>query len=131
VPYQTPTIADVSVKVGTCIAEGDFAFALRLAFRFVELFERAKIDERSALVAESPMPTGDIRHDALLAAIVEYLCARHDMLAPIWVDDEDRFLDKWWFVSGIRSLHADAIANSPISFARRGVFITAGALTYA
>lgn len=129
--YQRPTIAEVSVRVGKCIAEGDFAFALRLAFRFVELFERAEIDERSALVAESPMPTGDIRYDALVAAIVEYLCAHHDMLAPSWVDDEDRFLDKWWFVSGIRSLHADAIANSPISFARRGVFITSGALTYA
>ncbi len=53
------------------------------------------------------------------------------MLAPAWVEDEYRFLDQWWFVSGIKSLHADAIAHSPISFARRGVFITAGALTYA
>lgn len=129
--YQRPTIADVAVEVGKYLADGDPATALRLAFRFVEIFDRAEIDERAVLVVESPKPTGDIRYDALLAAIAEYVCARHDMLPPSWVDDEDRFLEKWWFVSGFRSLHADAIANSPISFSRRGVFITAGALTYA
>jgi hypothetical protein len=34
-------------------------------------------------------------------------------------------------VSGLRSLHADALVHSPISFARRGVFIAGDALTYA
>ena len=67
----------------------------------------------------------------MLAAIAEYLCAREGWLAPPWVEDQSRFLDQWWFVSGMRSLHADAIVHSPISFARRGVFITSGALSYA
>ncbi len=53
------------------------------------------------------------------------------MPPPAWVEDQCRFLQKRWFVSGIRSLHADTIANSPVSFSRRGVFITEGALTYA
>ena len=108
-----------------------YASALRLAFRCVELFESAPVEERAALVATSPELVGDPRYDALLAAIAEYLCARSDMLPPDWVEDEFRFLEQWWFVSGVRSLHADAIAHSPISFARRGVFITAGALAYA
>jgi hypothetical protein len=83
------------------------------------------------MLSTSPASVGDRRYDALLAAIAEYLCARSGMLAPTWVEGEYRFLEQWWFVSGIKSLHADAIAHSPISFARRGVFITAGALTYA
>jgi len=78
-----------------------------------------------------PPPTGDVRYDALLAAIVEFICARQSMVAPSWVDDSDRFLSTWWFVSGMLSLHADAIVHSPISFARRGVFVTEDALTYA
>ena len=78
----------------------------------------------------NPLQPGP-RYDALLAAIAEYLCAREGLLAPDWVEDPSRFLDQWWFVSGIQSLHADAIAHSPIAFARRGVFITAGALAYA
>ena len=129
--YQRPSIADVALEVAACLAEGDEAAALRLAFRCVELFERAPHAERMGLVAQEPMSTGDARYDAMLAAIAEYLCTREGMLAPEWVEDSKRFLDQWWFVSGIRSLHADAIVHSPISFARRGVFITAGALAYA
>lgn len=49
---------------------------------------------------------------------------------PPWVENPSRFLDQWC-VSGMRSLHADAFVHSPISFARRGVFITAGALAFA
>ena len=129
--YRRPSLAEVAVEVAACLAEGDEASALRLAFRCVELFETAPIEERAALVSTSPASVGDRRYDALLAAIAEYVCARSGMLAPAWVEDEYRFLEQWWFVSGIKALHADAIAHSPISFARRGVFITAGALTYA
>jgi len=129
--YQRPSIADVARELGACLADGDESGALRLAFRCVELFERAPVDDRQDLVASEPVPTGDARFDALLAAISEYLCAREGLLAPTWVENPSRFLDQWWFVSGIHSLHADAIAHSPISFARRGVFITAGALAYA
>ena len=129
--YQRPNIADVGLEIGKCLCVGDDPGALRLAFRCVELVERAPVDDRQYLVASEPVPTGDERYDALLAAITEYLCTRQGLLAPPWVEDPSRFLDQWWFVSGIQSLHADAIAHSPISFARRGVFITAGALAYA
>ncbi len=129
-PYEVPSIADVAVQIGSCLSEGDEASALRLAFRFVELFEGVPVGERAGLVADEPISTGDTRYDAMLGAIAEYLCARQGMLAPSWVEDSKRFLDQWWFVSGIRSLHADAIAHSPISFGRRGVFITAGALAH-
>jgi hypothetical protein len=128
---QPPNIAQVGLEIGECLSEGDEAGALRLAFRCVEIFDRAPVDDRQSLVDPEPVSTGDARFDALLAAIAEYLCAREGLNAPTWVQDPSRFLDQWWFVSGIQSLHADAIVHSPISFARRGVFITAGALTYA
>jgi hypothetical protein len=104
---------------------------LRLSFRCVEVFERASAEERNELVSTPPTLVGDRRFDALMAALAEYLCSRSGILAPTWVEEECRFLEHRWFVSGIRSLHADAIANSPVSFSRRGVFITDGALTYA
>jgi hypothetical protein len=53
------------------------------------------------------------------------------MSPPAWVDDPSRFLEEWWFVSGLRSLHANALVHSPISFKRRGVFIGEDSLTYA
>jgi len=75
--------------------------------------------------------TGSARYDALLAGIVELACASHGVVAPSWVNDEPYFLNEFWFVSGMKSLHANALVHSPISLARRGVFVTQGALEYA
>lgn len=106
------------------------AEARRLAFSVVETIDRAPRDEVQALVAASPASTGDPRFDALLAAVVEHACTKRSMPAPSWVNEPQRFLSTWWFMSEMPSLHADAIVHSPISFSRRGVFITSGALTY-
>jgi hypothetical protein len=129
--FRWPTIAEVGVEVADCLAENDESSGRRLAFRFVEQFDKADQSDRRRMVEIAPLPTGDRRYDALLAALVEYCCVRHDMPSPAWVDDPSRFLEEWWFVSGIRSLHANAVVHSPISFKRRGVFITEDALTYA
>lgn len=131
VPYVPPTIADVAAEVAVCLAEDDENFGRRLAFRFAEQFDKAGDADRRRMVADPPALTDDPRYDAMFAALVEYSCARHEVPIPAWVGDADRFLEVWWFVSGMKSLHADAMAHSPISFARRGVFITEGALTYA
>jgi hypothetical protein len=113
------------------LSAGDDAAALRIAFDFVRAFDHTPADARAAVVSGTPAPCGDPRYDALLAALVEHLCAREDLAVPRWTQDENRFLETWWFVSGLRSLHASALVQSPISFARRGVFICDGALSYA
>lgn len=107
------------------------AEAIRLAFAFVEIYDKTDAATRIGLVEARPDPTGDRRFDALLAAMAEHLCAADSLPGPAWANEADRFLDEWWFVAGLRSLEADALVHSPISFARRGIFVTAGALTYA
>ena len=129
--YLPPTIGDVAGEVKQSLTRGDEAEARRLSFRFVELYDRATEAERRVMVSDAPASTTDPRFDALLAGLVEFQSARHGAQAPTWVDEPERFLDVWWFVSGMRTLHANAIAHSPISLARRGVFLTENALTYA
>ena len=119
------------MEISRSLSENDESFARRLAFRFVEQFDKADAADRPRMVGVAPLPTGDRRYDALLASLVEYCCIHHAMSPPHWVDDPRRFLEEWWFVSGIRSLHANAVVHSPISFKRRGVFITEDSLTYA
>ena len=130
-----PTIREVAGHMAVCLRGADReaarAEALRLAFSFVEIFDKAALDDRPSLVEQPPAGVGDPRYDALLAAVVEHLCARSAASAPAWVEEAERFLDTWWFVSGLRSLHADALVHSPISFARRGVFVTGDSLSYA
>jgi hypothetical protein len=125
-------MAEYAVEIRQALVErSDEEEAKRLGFRFIETYDHAPTDLRRQLVDPAPESTGDARFDAFVAAIVEYVCARDFELAPGWVEDSSRFLERWWFVSGIKSLHANALVHSPISFARRGVFVSEGSLTYA
>ena len=105
--------------------------SIRLAFSFIEVYERSAVLERVHLLEDCPETVGDPRFDALLAALAEHLCAQHGSESPAWVGQTSRFLDTWWFVAGMKSLEADALVHSPISFSRRGVFLTDGALSFA
>ena len=129
--FRWPTISEVGAEVARCLAENDEDAGRRLAFRFVEQFDKAGEADRKEMVEGAPLPTGDRRYDALLASLVEYSCIHHAMRPPDLVEGPSRFLDEWWFVSGMRSLQANAMVHSPISFKRRGVFITEDSLTYA
>jgi hypothetical protein len=90
---------------------------------------RASDAGRARAIADEPRATGDPRHDAYLAALGEHLAAVHALPRPTWTIDSTRFLNAFWFVSEVKGFRALAIAQSPAAFRRRGIFITAGALT--
>ena len=79
-------------------------------------------------LAEEPPLTGDPRHDAYVGALGEHFALHAGIDRPAWVTRPERFLDRFWFKSGVRGFRAIAIAQSPAAFRRRGIFIAAGAL---
>ena len=95
---------------------------LRLVFEFLR---GAQEDGHPLvlLVASQPPPTGDVRFDALLAAIAEDLSVRADEVPPAWVYEPCRFLDGAWWVSDLPSARAAALVHTPASYRRRGVMI--------
>ncbi len=129
--WEESTVRQLAQEISNCLAKGDTSAATRLTFRFLERYDKSDRDTRARIACEQPDTTGSDRYDALLAGIVEYACASHGVVAPKWVNDESYFLEQWWFVSGMITLHANALVHSPISLARRGVFVTEGALEYA
>lgn len=129
--WYESSVSEVGEEISACLAKGDSNSAIRLAFRFLERYDKSDWETRRRITFEPPMSTGNDRFDALLAGIVEYACASHGLVAPSWVEAENYFLNVWWFVSGMESLHANALVHSPISLARRGIFVTQGALEYA
>ena len=131
VAWKENSVGDVGEEIAACLAKGDSSSAIRLAFRFLERYDKSDWETRRRITADPPVTTGSARYDALLAGIVELACASHGVVAPAWVNDEPYFLNEFWFVSGMKSLHANALVHSPISLARRGVFVTQGALEYA
>jgi hypothetical protein len=129
--WNPPSAKEVADDVAQCLASGDEPLARRLIYRFIEHYDKASWEDRTRMVATQPDSTGSQRLDAMLAATVEYSCATHRIVAPGWVNNPEYFLDQFWFVSGVTSLEADALANSPISYARRSIFLNRESLTYA
>jgi hypothetical protein len=122
------TIGETAAQIRRCLAVHDEHEALRWVAEFVAEFKRAPMEDRPALVAEEPPPTGDRRWDAMLAGVVEQLCFDYRVAVPGWVMQPARFLEQWWFVTPYRSLHPSAFAETPAALANRGVFIHGASL---
>lgn len=90
---------------------------------FLDDFYAAGAGERAGLLAGRPEPVDDHRFDAYLAALAEHLAFHYGLPLPTWAAEPGRFLDRWWFPTTFRSLHALALVQSPASFRRRGIFV--------
>ena len=70
-----------------------------------------------------PPPSNiDRRIKALLASSVLYLCEESNICAPEWAK-ENYFLPTPWFVSGVESLKATSILESPWCFRKNNIFV--------
>ncbi len=86
---------------------------------FVDEFRRT---QDSSLILLAPVSQLDTRLKALIAGVVTSLCGEIDSEVPDWAARE-YYLDKPWFVSGVESLKASAILESPQHFRRHNVFV--------
>jgi len=77
---------------------------------------------RDRLMIEEPFPLDDERIDALLAATAEQLCYELKIEPPEWILAVPAPRDPW-FVSGMESLKAIALVESPLPFRIRKIFV--------
>ena len=85
----------------------------------VDEFNRS-LDPRLLILAP---PAGfNTQLNALLSSITRFLCERARMSAPAW-SMKKFYLEKPWFVSGIESLKASALIESPIAFRQNNIFV--------
>ena len=73
------------------------------------------------MIAE-PFTMTDERMDALLAATTEQLCGELKLATPLWIRAVPAVRDPW-FVSGMESLKAIALVESPLPFRLRKLFV--------
>jgi hypothetical protein len=104
---------------------GDLLGAVR---DFLDQVNRVTDDELVALVAERPDPTGNRKADALVAGLAEHFAAVRGLPCPPWVHEQERFLDRFWFVSPVPGFRAVALAQTPIALKRRGILWPARSL---
>lgn len=93
---------------------------------FIDTFDVARTDQdRYALIEREPKLTGDVRLDALVGAIAEYLSKQRRLgRVPSWASDPARRLTSPWFTTASPS---DAMREyltfaSPAEFASRNIF---------
>ena len=85
-------------------------------------------EEKLALVTDLPEPTGEPETDAYFAAMVETLCREALIKPPAWTELPSTYLSRPWFAGGLQSLKAILLAEAPIAFRRRNLFVSANAL---
>ena len=129
------TAAGAAIQARQMLDEGE---SLLVVWRYclVQLLDdytsearRAGAGQASRRFEEEPPPTGSAEVDAGLAALAEHLARRDDWSASAWVRAAGRYTQHWWFVTPLKGMHATAMQQSPPSFRKRGVFITADALS--
>lgn len=88
-------------------------------------------EAKLALVREEPawiesrVQEGDL---AYLAAVAETLCREAGLAPPAWTESDRCYLKRPWFAGGLENLKATLLAESPVAFRRRNLFISANAL---
>ena len=85
---------------------------------FVDDFRRRK--DKAAV--RKAFPFDNERFDAILASTIEYLCGELNLDPPDWTWDVPPCKEPW-FLSGLENLKAMAIAESPVYFRRRKIFV--------
>ncbi len=74
------------------------------------------------LILLPPPKDTDARIQSLLASVVQELCSKIDIEVPPWAEKR-YFLEEPWFLSGMQSLKAGAIIESPLSFRKNNIFV--------
>lgn len=88
-------------------------------FNFVDVFRK----KRDRAYIDSP-PAGELspKITALIASTVEMLCDELKVAPPAWCKTVPS-LKYPWFVSGVENLKPIAIAESPLHFRKRNIFV--------
>ena len=89
---------------------------------FMDLVDEFRRNLDPQLLLLAPPRDLDVRLKALLASIVLILCEENSIDAPPWAN-RIYYLKEPWFVSGMQSLKAMAIVESPLAFRRNNIFV--------
>jgi len=122
-PYRPPTLAQTATAMRAARdSESDPFLDVR---DFVDAYRREAPANRPLLTAEVPPSTGDARLDAYLAGVAEHFARLDGYRPPPWSEEASRFLSHAWFREPRQGFWPMALAQSPLAFRRRLVFIEA------
>jgi len=117
------SIADIAL----CTKENVKGFDAAVR-EFLDSWQGMSAAARLDALQQEPQSVDRI-HDAYLAALTEHLALLERTPTPAWSETQARFLNEPFFAGGLESLKATLIAESPLAFRRRLIFISADGLS--
>lgn len=127
-PTRSRPVWAVAVDLRAALDSGDEGRAWREVIQCSDDLACAEHTTRVALAVTRPLPVGDSRYDALLAAVTDYQLSRESLPRPLWLDLPDYRLVEPWDVEDIPSLRDRARRATPTAIAQHGVFLAASEL---
>ena len=116
------TLADVASRINAGVAT-EIAIP-----EFLDAFYGAPIDQRPAMLEQTPARACNAQTDALLGGICEYLAKRYRLpTVPEWAGEPCRFLPDPWFTtrSSAEGMREFLTFSSPAEFSHRNIFTEA------
>lgn len=129
-PGRKPTLATAARGIRDELALDPGWPPMKLLGQLTEDLLAASYADAMAMAAAEPLPVGDGRYDAYMAALAEHRLGRS---APGWVYTPGRYVPGWVVtpVPDDPDLERIIKAETPPSFACHGVFISSADLTSA
>ena len=127
-PTRSRPVWQVAVDLRIALESGEEGRAWREVIQCSDDLAREAHPTRVALAVTQPLPVGDSRYDALLAAVTDYHLSRDALPRPLWLDLPDYRLAEPWDVETVESLRDRARDETPPAIARHGVFLAAAEL---
>ena len=124
-PLAVPRPVTLQEVAARSLAGDPFDPLLR---EFLDEFYSGDPDRMVRAISDVPITIDSLR-DAYLAAVAEHLALRFRLPVPPWVDEPHRFLVEPFFAGGLETLKAVLLAESPLAFRRRQIFVSANALS--
>ena len=122
-PTRRLTAAGAGEVVRARVSKGDTDNALRAVWQLAADIGDGDPALRVAQCVAPPAPTGDLRFDALLAAVVDHLLGAAGLPVPAWVSEAARVLDTPWDVEPVPELRQRARELTPTRIATHGVYL--------
>jgi len=133
VKHEPLSLRAISEEWGESLRRGEPLTLWRLGDLADDFRLRAATPEaKLALVSGRPAWIEDPSQqdcNAYWAALAETLCREAGLPPPAWTESPRCFLPRPWFAGGMESLKAILLAESPVAFRRRNLFVSADALT--
>ena len=98
IPVKThyQSVSEDALEFARALKDNDVELAYLMFRQLSDNLGHCTPSEAAALTNVQPSSVGDPRFDALIAALVEYHLAKHQIPLPAWVDNEELRLEKLW-----------------------------------